>query len=263
MDGRCCNSSCGASCDFCDLTGLEGTCSTAPLGRTPSPSCPGGYACSGGSQSCVSTCNTDAGCVAARCGTGGVCIPKVSTLKEDFNSGGFDASVWVAVSANCSVVNQQFQVVTQAGPANYFQIVAARRYDLLNSDLRIELADPGNQSLATMEALANVCDYTNSNRCISLLANSNEVIIELNNMGAYSNLTGPFPMANLRRYRMREQSGTLFLDVQNDAGTYVTLGSGPTPFGSLLNDTTVSIGAGTYNAEAATSTVIWDNVNTP
>jgi hypothetical protein len=262
VDGRCCNTTCAAPCDFCNLAGSEGTCTMAPFGKTPSPLCPGGFACNGGGLSCISACNSDAGCVNSRCAID-TCIPKISELKEDFNSGGFDASVWGAVAPNCSVVNNQFQTTTRINNSTYDLITSARRFDLLNSELRIQLVNAGSQPLATLEAYASICDVAAGNRCVAILGSNNQIQIELNNSGSFSALVGPFPMTNLRNYRMREAGGTMFLEVQNDAGTYIQLGAAATPFPALLQDVRASFGAGTYNMESVTSTVVWDNINVP
>ena len=235
----------------------------APLGRTPSSSCRGGYACNGTSASCATACNSDAGCVEARCGAGAACIQKLALLKEDFNSAAFDASTWFATDPDCSVVNQQFQVNTTPGTTNYSQIASRRRYDLLDSELKLELISAGNQSLSTMQALAGGCDFATDTRCAYMVVSGGAVSIQLADNGVYTVPGGYFLLAAFRSLRMREDGGTLFLEGRNVDAGWQTLGSSATPFGSQLNDLNITVGAGTYAAEASQTTVIWDNINTP
>jgi len=76
VDGYCCNSNCGASCEACDVTGSLGTCARvtgAPHGtRTDC----GLYACQGSVNTCPTTCSSDAGCAAGNYCSGTTCVPK-------------------------------------------------------------------------------------------------------------------------------------------------------------------------------------------
>lgn len=263
VDGRCCNNDCSGSCDFCDLPGFEGQCLVAPLGRTPSVACAGGYACNGTSATCSTACSSDAGCVEARCGSGAVCIQKLVHLKDDFNSGAFDAAVWVSTAPGCSILNQQLHATTTPGTTSYARIYSRRRYDLLDSELRLELIDAGDQSLATMQAVAGGCDFATGTRCLYMTVSGSQVYLQMSDNNTPSAPLGYFPLAALRALRLREQSGTLFVEAQNDDAGFQQLGSMPTPFGPSLMDLRIGIGAGTYAAETTASTVIWDNVNTP
>ncbi|MDP2272812.1 MAG: hypothetical protein Q8N23_27475 [Archangium sp.] len=263
VDGRCCNSECASACDFCDLPGLEGQCRVAALGRTPSVACEGGYACNGTSAECSTSCASDAGCVGARCGSGAVCIEKVVQLKDDFTSGRFEPSIWASPGPNCSVVNQQFHATTAPGAVNFARVYSRRRYDLIDSELRLELISAGNQSLATMQALAGGCDFATGLRCLYLTVGNGQVHVQMSDDTTYSAPLGYFPLQNFRAVRLREQAGTLFLEARNADAGFQQLGSVPTPLASYWRDMRIGLGAGTYGAEATSSTVIWDNVNTP
>lgn len=263
VDGRCCNSDCTGTCDFCDLPGFEGQCLVAPLGRTPSVACAGDYACDGTSATCSTACESDAGCVGARCGAGGVCIQKLVHLKDDFNSGAFDAATWGSPGSGCSIVNQQFRATTTPGTTSYARIYSRRRYDLTDSELRVDLISAGNQSLTTMQAVAGGCDFATGRRCLYLTISSGEVYLQMSDNNTFTTPLGSFPLAALRALRMREEAGTLFVEAQDADAGFRQLGSMPTPFSASLRDLSIGVGAGTYAAEPTASTVIWDNVNTP
>ena len=48
------------------------------------------------------------------------------------------------------------------------------------------------------------------------------------------------------------------------AGTYVVLGTVPTPFATDFLDVYLQVGAGTYTAtQSGATTVVWDNINVP
>ena len=263
VDGRCCNSDCSGACDFCDLPGSEGECRVAPLGRTPSVACTGGYACNGTDPECSTTCSSDAGCIGARCGAGGVCIEKLVQLKDDFNSGGFDASTWVLPGPNCSVRNQQFHATTGTGGINFARVYSRRRSDLIDSELRLELISAGDQSLATLQALAGGCDFATGARCLYLTVGGGQVNLQMGDGTTYTAPLGYFALGTFRVLRMREQAGTLYLEARNADAGFQQLGSMPTPLAAAWSDMSIGLGAGTFGSEPTPSTVIWDNLNTP
>ncbi len=263
VDGRCCNNACAGPCNACDVSGFEGQCRTSPAGRVPSPACPGGYACNGIAETCPTLCTSDAGCVAWRCGSNFTCIPKVSTLKEDFNSG-LDASVWDFIHPAMRQSNGQLLAPSLAGSTVYPNIFTSRRFDLTDSEVKVELVDAGNQALATFEAyLVAVCSVPNNDRCLSLLANEGDIFIELKDFNNYSAPFGSVRVGTWRHYRMRERAGTLYFEGSLDAGAWTVLTMGATPFISDFREANVWMGAGAYGPEDAGTTATYDNLNVP
>ncbi len=74
VDGVCCDSACGEACDRCNLSGLEGTCSPAPLGTPGAPTC-SPFACNGADAGCPSTCAVDQGCASGFFCNSAACVP--------------------------------------------------------------------------------------------------------------------------------------------------------------------------------------------
>jgi hypothetical protein len=74
-DGYCCFTACTSSCNICNLTGFEGTCTVAPQGTAGDPSCDP-FVCDGSSTLCPSSCTGDGDCAASAYCDGAVCQPK-------------------------------------------------------------------------------------------------------------------------------------------------------------------------------------------
>jgi hypothetical protein len=70
VDSVCCNTSCDAPCDSCNVPGSLGTCVAALAGATGSPACPGSLLCDGASPACPTSCTGD-----AQCSSGNQCNP--------------------------------------------------------------------------------------------------------------------------------------------------------------------------------------------
>lgn len=82
VDGFCCDSACGGSCDSCNGAELgwegatNGTCHFAPTGYAGSPACVT-YACDGSSALCATSCDSDVECADGfYCSTNGSCLPQ-------------------------------------------------------------------------------------------------------------------------------------------------------------------------------------------
>lgn len=162
------------------------------------------------------------------------------------------------------MVNQPYQVTTLANSAGYQGSRTRERYEPTDSEVAVDIVDPGNQSLATMEAYAaSVCGYPAGNPCLAILASNNLVKVELDDAGTYTEPLGSFPLAGRTSFKMREQAGTLSLQARDDAGTWITLGATSTPRRAAFTDTTLGIAAGSYRPESVSSTVTYDNVNVP
>lgn len=73
-DGVCCNTACTGSCDRCNLTGQEGTCTPAPANDPGSPACGGSVVCNGSLNDCPILCSS--GCPANTWCSGQYCAAK-------------------------------------------------------------------------------------------------------------------------------------------------------------------------------------------
>jgi hypothetical protein len=94
VDGFCCNSACNDACDACNAPGNVGTCSPVAAGVAGKTSC-GAYLCDGSAISCPTTCEANAGCVAADyCDANSHCVPRLT-------NGNACTDVGQCASGNC------------------------------------------------------------------------------------------------------------------------------------------------------------------
>jgi hypothetical protein len=78
VDGRCCDSACGGSCDRCNDPANLGICTLLIAGTAGSPSC-APYVCDGGAAVCPMSCVTNANCVSTHyCNGMNQCVVKKS-----------------------------------------------------------------------------------------------------------------------------------------------------------------------------------------
>ena len=89
-DGFCCNTACDGSCDSCNQTGVEGTCTPVMKFDAGTPACTP-YLCDGTLGTCPASCNGDADCIA-----GGFCRASNKTCHP----------IKLALAASCEAPNE-------------------------------------------------------------------------------------------------------------------------------------------------------------
>src|SRR5262249_50253067 len=117
--GYCCDQACASPCNFCNIAGSLGTCST-PGGLPGNPSC-GAYLCAAGNASCPTSCTNDNHCTRGNffnCSTSvstqppGMPCPRGSQCSSSFCVSGVCCGT--ACTGDCAVCNVQPGTCTNA-----------------------------------------------------------------------------------------------------------------------------------------------------
>jgi hypothetical protein len=185
----------------------------------------------------------------------------MATLVDNFNTGTIDPVKWSNLNPTriSNVLNQlQFTTLTSNF---YYALTAQKVYDLSNSYFLIEVNNPGNQALGSLEVYPiYLTDASRQNALFFLISGGNISAWQMVS-GTRTNLSGfiPYDPVGMVWLRIREAAGVLYYETSPDA-------LGWSVFYSLADPTQVVnlqpvIQVGTYQAEASTTTVIFDNVN--
>ena len=261
VDGRCCNSTCGAPCDACNVAGRLGSCSPSPLGRLGSPSC-GDYACNGTTTACPTTCAVDAGCAPGfSCSAYLLCQPKAEALYEPFNGTVLDGGTWGRYfdPGTAVAVNNRLELGLLPWAGGYCGAYTARTYDGTNSRLSAQLVLPGDQSQATYETYFLYLSTDNLNRFgFDVYGGALHTMEQI--AGTYTEATAPVPYnPSLHRFlRLRVDGGIAIWETSADAGSFTVIGVTTTK--PWMQTIYVELGAGTWSPEDAGSFAAWDNV---
>jgi hypothetical protein len=86
VDGVCCNSACGGTCQACNVAGNVGVCAPIPAATDPASECPGITTCNG-SGACAllgsgAACTLSGECASGSC-TNGVCVTACHAIRLD------------------------------------------------------------------------------------------------------------------------------------------------------------------------------------
>ena len=261
VDGHCCNSACGGSCESCNQASSQGTCKPLPVGRQGSPSC-GPFVCDGASSSCPTRCTSSQQCLLQSTCLNGTCLFKLERLVDEF-SGALDTSRWTAYASATTPAQQNghLEITTVATSGGLAGLKSTRLYDATNSEGLVQLKSAGNQDLPSAQAIVHVRKDT-QNR-VTLFVQGHMLVAEKRVLGAQATVAAPlaYDAVAMRFLRIREAAGTTYWEYSADGSAFTVMASAPDPFpmGAVLMD----LSGGADNPEAGTSTVIFDNVNAP
>ncbi|MGQ0508484.1 MAG: hypothetical protein ACT4TC_24565 [Myxococcaceae bacterium] len=254
-DGFCCNQACSGPCDVCNAT--AGTCTFATAGSAGSPSC-GRYACSGTSAACTITCSgTNTGCNAGFNCVSSVCMPKASSLVDNFQGGALNTTVWMPFFGSGAVLaqtNGRLQV-TLTQSQQYAGVSSNTSFDLLGSQVKTQVESVGDQNIASLQVILSFAADANHSLAMSVGQNNITVVMK-NGDGMFTNLASTsFSMATGRYLRIREAGGTVFFERSGDNVTWVPVSTRATstvPF--ALTSGVVELAVGTYENVAGLNT---------
>lgn len=191
-------------------------------------------------------------------------MAKVSTLVDTFDGPGINASLWNNPNPNnTQVANGLLEITTSKVAALYFPLFSQADYDCTNSQAACQLVNPGNQSLASLEVSPIVFNTTDGTGSLYFLLSKNCLSAWQKVAGTYNVLTPAYPPwdpVNQKWFRIRESNGSVYFETAPDGrGWTIFYGPFADPFD--MTNLQVSIDVGTYNVEASTTMVQFDNYN--
>lgn len=188
----------------------------------------------------------------------------LSDLKDNFNEGTIDTTLWDNWGAgNCTVVSSQLNITTDASFAGgYFGMDSlGTTYDSTGSQAVVQLVSAGNQSLVSLDAIFYIQDAAKTgNEEAMMFVEHGTLILRRRNAATNSDTSIPYDSTAHKWFRIREQSGTFFMDTAPDGKSWTNQRNFSNPF-TTKSQVCLSISAGTWQSEASSSTVIFDNVN--
>jgi hypothetical protein len=186
----------------------------------------------------------------------------METLRDDFQFGGVDTGKWTDPGSQCVVGTTLDLKLTSALAGNYIAYASLTTYNLTGSYAFVQLKDVGNQALTSWEVYP-VYLIADSNNKIFIRITGNQVqaikvvagvTANVGSSVAYSPLT-------MKWFRIRELSGrTYFEYAASPSGTWTEI----TPnIANVITLTTLTaeVLIGTWQAEASTTTAVFDNFN--
>jgi hypothetical protein len=184
-------------------------------------------------------------------------MAKAHTLVDNFNDDAIDTAVrWFPSVSLAREANGRIEIPLPSGSAGSGKLISRTTYDLVGSEVRVELVRaPASHPLIETNLL--VVDGANYLK----LALANGVL------GAYQWVSGagsmlgaaPYDPSMHRWLRIRETSGTLFYETSPDAVAWTALASGGHPF--TITAVTVRFGAEVYGSVPSPGLAVFDNFN--
>lgn len=185
-------------------------------------------------------------------------LRKTEVLTDNFNDNSIDTAKWTTTDAGqISETSQQLQITTKLA-GGYFDLLSVNFYNLTSSYVLAQIVNAGNQSLGLEAVIYAKIDDNNKvywtiiGNVISAYKIVSGVKTAVRNDTGYNSSVHKF-------FRIRESSGTTYWDYSTDGVTWTNYTSTANPIDPTA--VYVALQAGTYQAEASTSTVIFDDFN--
>jgi len=185
--------------------------------------------------------------------------PKIATLTDDFSTGALDTTKWLLWTAGtASVSGGQLRVVSNTDWSGGIESVS--RYDLTGSSFMVEVVSTSAASVYE-DTYINILASTGNGVGIDIEMTNGSGGITLGSFvgGTYTARgTVTYDPVTMRWARLREASGTVYMDTAPDGKTWTQRASWVVS-GVALTSVTASLGAGGDSNGA--SPAIFDNVN--
>lgn len=184
---------------------------------------------------------------------------RTQELVDNFDDNSTNTSLWSTANSP-SETGGQLSLPTTAGTTNYSQYESKAYYDITASYVYSQVVNAGNQALASLQAIP-VQVVLDSNNSLAWYVNAGFIHAQKQVAGVFTDVlnTTAYNSSVHKYFKIRESAGTIYWDYSTDGVTYTNYTSLANPFS--VTNLKVRISAGTYSAEASSSTVIIDNLN--
>ncbi|MBS4040421.1 MAG: hypothetical protein KGZ81_07460, partial [Flavobacteriales bacterium] len=182
----------------------------------------------------------------------------IENISDNFDDNSIDVAKWTAFNSPSEASNK-LDITTTLGGI-YRGLTSKLYYDLTSASVNVEVVSAGNQSLVSLEVYPlNLYQSGNTNSIFFLIAGGALIAYRRVNGVSTQLATTTYNSTNHRWLQIRESGGTTYWETSANGTSWSTLHSATNPIhvGQLL----VEISAGTYAAEATTTTVTFDNLN--
>jgi hypothetical protein len=179
------------------------------------------------------------------------------TLTDNFDDNSLDAGKWTNYGSNVSETSQQLQVTTTLA-GDYAGIQSFTTYDLTGSSARVQVVDAGNQALTSLEVYPCLLQIDASNYITWLVAGGNIAVYKKVAGVSTSLFSTAYSSTTHTWFRIRESGGTTYWDT-SDGFTWTNRHSVANPI--TVTTLYADLQVGTWQAEASTTTVKFDNFN--
>ena len=182
----------------------------------------------------------------------------MENLTDDFNNDSLDTAKW-SNWGGAEVVedNSQLEITTTVG-GSYEGIISQKRFILTSSSVSAKVVNAGNQSYTSLEVYPVYCKLDDNNVVFFRIDNNTVRACKLVSSSFTSLATVAYSLA-IKFFRIREASGTTYWDYSENGTDWTNLTSAENPI-AVVN-LQFQLMVGTWQEEAGTTTVIFDDVN--
>lgn len=187
--------------------------------------------------------------------------PKTENITDNFDDNSRNTALW-SVTGTASETSNGLVISVASGAANYSGFYSLEYYDLTASYSYAKVTNAGNQALNSLQAIPVFLQDSSTNNRLVWYINQNKLYAQKFVSGVATDIRGDVTYNSSVHvyFKIREASGTVYWDYSTDGSSWTNYTSTATPI--TITALQVVAQAGAYSAEASSTSVTVDNVNT-
>lgn len=181
-------------------------------------------------------------------------------LKDDF-ANGQDSSKWNSQPSTGTITFSNGQIVFTGSTSNGYNDYESKiPWDLRSSYIRAQVINAGNQSIVSNEAILYASIFGDTNNKVYISITNGNLLAQKIVGGVNTNVaTVVYNSAVHKWIQVRESGGTIYYDYSTDGVSFTNFASVADPFS--MDSMALALQQGTWQNEASTTQVIFDNFN--